>query len=96
MDGLPDSLAGKHIAITGCTSGTGLVLAKKCGALGAHVLLINRDSARAKKAADGLKALVRSHKYQLQSHSHSTRVTTSRMLAAISWTWRASERRQPH
>jgi len=28
------SMAGKTVAITGCTSGTGLILAQRCGALG--------------------------------------------------------------
>jgi len=44
------SQAGKTIAITGCTSGTGLVLAQACGRLGAQVLMINRPSARAETA----------------------------------------------
>src|SRR2546421_2614793 len=45
---------GKTVAITGCTSGTGLVLARTCGDLGARVVMLNRPSQRADSA---LKAL---------------------------------------
>jgi NAD(P)-dependent dehydrogenase (short-subunit alcohol dehydrogenase family) len=42
------SLEGKTVAITGCTSGTGLVVAKTCARKGAQaVLLLNRPSPRA-------------------------------------------------
>jgi NAD(P)-dependent dehydrogenase (short-subunit alcohol dehydrogenase family) len=44
------SLAGKTVAITGCTSGTGLVLARTCADLGARVLMLNRPSPRADAA----------------------------------------------
>ena len=44
------SQQGKIIAITGCTSGTGLVLAKTCAELGARVILLNRKSERADAA----------------------------------------------
>jgi NAD(P)-dependent dehydrogenase (short-subunit alcohol dehydrogenase family) len=47
-------MAGKTVAITGCTSGTGLVLARTCGDLGARVVMLNRPSQRADSA---LKAL---------------------------------------
>ena len=47
-------MAGKTVAITGCTSGTGLVLARTCGDLGARVVMVNRPSQRADSA---LKAL---------------------------------------
>lgn len=36
------SLAGKTIAITGCTTGTGLVAAIACASHGASVVLLNR------------------------------------------------------
>jgi len=49
VEGLP-SMKGKLVAITGCTSGTGLVLAKTCGKLGAHVVMLNRPSERADAA----------------------------------------------
>ncbi|MCO6186597.1 SDR family NAD(P)-dependent oxidoreductase [Rhizobium sp. L1K21] len=49
------SMAGKMVMITGCTSGTGLVLARTCGKLGAKVVMLNRPSARADKA---LKAML--------------------------------------
>lgn len=48
-------MAGKTVLITGCTSGTGLVLARTCGDLGARVVMLNRPSERADKA---LKLLV--------------------------------------
>lgn len=44
------SLKGKNIVITGCTSGTGLVLARTCAQLGAKVYMINRQSERATNA----------------------------------------------
>ena len=48
LDTLP-GLTDKTIAITGTTSGTGLVAARTCGALGATVIMLNRPSERAKK-----------------------------------------------
>lgn len=44
------SLQGKNVVITGCTSGTGLVLARTCGQLGAKVYMVNRRSERATSA----------------------------------------------
>ena len=49
------SMAGKNVLITGCTSGTGLVLAKTCGQLGARVFMLNRPSKRATAALDNLR-----------------------------------------
>ena len=43
-------MTGKTIVITGCTSGTGLVLAHICGDLGARVIMMNRPSERANAA----------------------------------------------
>jgi len=43
-------LGGKTVAITGCTSGTGLVLATVCAELGARVVMLNRPSPRADRA----------------------------------------------
>ena len=43
-------MTGKTVFITGCTSGTGLVLAKTCGGLGAQVVMLNRPSGRADRA----------------------------------------------
>lgn len=48
------SMAGKTVVITGCTSGTGLVLASICGDLGARVIMVNRASERADAALRGL------------------------------------------
>ena len=47
---------GKTVAITGCTSGTGFVLAKTCASLGATVIMLNRKSERADKALEELRA----------------------------------------
>lgn len=41
---------GKNVLITGCTSGTGLVLARTCGQLGANVFMLNRPSERANQS----------------------------------------------
>ena len=43
-------LEGKTIAITGCSSGMGLILARTCGTLGARVIMLNRASERSKSA----------------------------------------------
>lgn len=53
VKGLAD-MTGKTLAITGCTSGTGLVLANIAGELGARVILLNRKSPRAEAALDQL------------------------------------------
>jgi NAD(P)-dependent dehydrogenase (short-subunit alcohol dehydrogenase family) len=47
-------MSGKTVAITGCTSGTGLVLAQTCGELGAKVVMLNRPSERADAALRAL------------------------------------------
>lgn len=51
-------LSGRVAAITGTTSGTGFVLARELGALGAEVLLLNRASPRADAALARLQAAV--------------------------------------
>mmetsp|Transcript_96557 Transcript_96557/g.275511 ORF Transcript_96557/g.275511 Transcript_96557/m.275511 type:complete len:342 (-) Transcript_96557:530-1555(-) len=52
------TLAGKTIAVTGCTSGTGFVLARTAVELGAaRVVLLNRASPRADSALEKLKAM---------------------------------------
>ena len=43
-------MEGKTIVITGCTSGTGLVLAHLCADLGARIIMLNRKSERADAA----------------------------------------------
>jgi len=43
------------VAITGCTSGVGLILAQTCGRLGARVLMLNRPSERADAALQKLR-----------------------------------------
>ncbi|MCA9683224.1 MAG: SDR family NAD(P)-dependent oxidoreductase [Myxococcales bacterium] len=48
-------LEGRTFAITGCTSGTGLVLAQTCGRLGARIVMLNRPSARADRALSTLR-----------------------------------------
>lgn len=50
------SLDGKTVAVTGCTSGTGFILARTAIRKGAtNVLLLNRSSERASKAESDLK-----------------------------------------
>ena len=46
---------GKNVLITGCTSGTGFVLARTCAQLGATVYMLNRPSERATVALDQLR-----------------------------------------
>lgn len=50
------SLEGKTVAITGCTSGTGLVLARTCVKKNARLIMVNRPSPRAKSALELLRA----------------------------------------
>jgi NAD(P)-dependent dehydrogenase (short-subunit alcohol dehydrogenase family) len=54
LEALPD-MTGKTVAVTGCTSGTGLVFAKVAAKKGAAVICLNRPSARAKAALKELK-----------------------------------------
>ena len=54
--GLPN-LKDKTIAVTGCTSGTGLVAAKTCAKKGATVLMLNRPSERATTALKAVQEL---------------------------------------
>lgn len=56
-DALP-SMAGKTVAVTGCTTGTGYVCARVCAEKGAKVFLLNRPSERADAALRALKEAV--------------------------------------
>lgn len=49
VESLPDQ-KGKVVAITGCTSGMGLVLARTAARKGAQVMMLNRPSERAERA----------------------------------------------
>jgi NAD(P)-dependent dehydrogenase (short-subunit alcohol dehydrogenase family) len=46
-------MAGKSVAITGCTSGTGLVLARTCGELGARVVMVKPSVTASRLGAEG-------------------------------------------
>ncbi len=50
-DPAPGSLAGKHVAVTGATSGLGTATAAGALALGAHVHLVVRDVAKGERVA---------------------------------------------
>jgi NAD(P)-dependent dehydrogenase (short-subunit alcohol dehydrogenase family) len=52
-----ESQAGKTIVITGCTSGTGLVLAGTARRKGANVVMLNRKSPRAEAAFSAIEAI---------------------------------------
>lgn len=58
VDSLPTQ-RGKIIAITGCTSGTGLCLAKIAVEKGASIIMLNRESQRAVDAFDSVKTLAK-------------------------------------
>lgn len=51
------SMEGKTVAVTGSTSGTGLIFAQTCAKLGAKVILLNRTSPRAQAAFDAVNAV---------------------------------------
>lgn len=53
---LPDQ-TGRVVAITGCTSGMGMILARTAAKKGARVVMLNRPSARADAALAELKAM---------------------------------------
>lgn len=55
IETMPDQ-SGKTIAITGCTSGIGRILAHTAAAKGARIVMLNRPSARADAALAELKA----------------------------------------
>jgi NAD(P)-dependent dehydrogenase (short-subunit alcohol dehydrogenase family) len=50
------SMSGKTVAITGCTSGTGLIAATALVKKGAHVLMLNRASSRSAAAMKSVQA----------------------------------------
>ena len=50
-------MSGKVVAVTGCTTGTGLVLARVCAERGARVLMLNRASPRAQAALQQLSTI---------------------------------------
>lgn len=57
-------MTGKVVAITGTTSGTGYICARELGKLGAQVLLLNRESPRAKESLAKLMAEVPGGKFE--------------------------------
>ncbi|MFT5434761.1 MAG: NAD(P)-dependent dehydrogenase (short-subunit alcohol dehydrogenase family), partial [Myxococcota bacterium] len=56
-------MTGRVVAVTGTTSGTGYVCARELAKLGAHVLLLNRESERATAALARLQAEVPSGRF---------------------------------
>ncbi|CAE7289408.1 unnamed protein product [Symbiodinium sp. CCMP2456] len=48
------SLEGKVVCVTGCTTGTGFIAARTAAKKGAHVVMLNRQSARAEAAEKSL------------------------------------------
>ena len=64
---LPASLKGRVICITGCMSGTGLVLAEVCAARGAKVVMLNRPSKRADDALEEVRKVAKAHKHGAQN-----------------------------
>ena len=55
IDQHSQSMAGKIVAITGTTSGTGYFCAREMAKLGAEVLLLNRVSERSSTSLESLK-----------------------------------------
>ncbi|USQ80665.1 SDR family NAD(P)-dependent oxidoreductase [Ornithinimicrobium faecis] len=55
-DPAPDALAGRHVAVTGATSGLGEATARGASDLGAHVHLVVRDTDKGERVAAALPA----------------------------------------
>jgi len=66
---LPATLKGRVICVTGCTSGTGLVLAEFCAARGAKVVMLNRPSKRADDALAEVRRVAKKYKKDVQNIS---------------------------
>ena len=66
---LPATLKGSMICVTGCTSGTGLVLAEFCAARGAKVVMLNRPSKRADDALAEVRRVAKKYKKDGQNIS---------------------------
>jgi len=64
IDNHTADMTGRVVAITGTTSGTGFVLAREAAKRGAHVLLLNRASARADASLATLKAEVPTGRFE--------------------------------
>lgn len=58
------NMAGKTVAITGTTSGTGHICARELGKLGATVLLLNRESTRSRSALTALRDAVSDARFE--------------------------------
>ena len=57
-------MSGRIVAITGTTSGTGYVCARELAKLGAHVLLLNRESPRSAAALSRLREVVPAGRFE--------------------------------
>lgn len=66
---LPATLNGRLICVTGCTSGTGLVLAEVCAVRGAKVVMLNRPSKRADDALAEVRRVAKKYKHDVQNIS---------------------------
>jgi len=54
----PDALVGRHVVVTGASSGLGAATATGCARLGATVHMVGRNSSRLEKAADKIRSAV--------------------------------------
>lgn len=83
-DPAPDALAGRHVVVTGATSGLGEATARGASGLGAHIHLVVRDTDKGKRVAAALPVPGRATVWHCDvADLDSVRVFTNALLAQV-------------